>query len=829
MEQWYIYRNQQQYGPYSVEQLLQMASSNQLFQGDLYAVAGGSWLTFDNAYSLWNQSVTKRQPVKRKKKHGCLITLLVFFLIIVGIVSITLLTKKSSNLKLGAKTSEITATIDSDGGSITINDSTSSINGFSIIVPENAYSEEKEFTITTTEITDSNFVSSFQPITPLISIDNGHEFADEPMAVTIPIEKTDDQFAMGFYYDKKTGELEGIPFSELTNQSITLVTCHFSDIMVAVTDRETLMSLEVDTGFVPGYDDWQFVNYGSEIAPGGHCAGQSVTMMWYFTEQYQGAGERRLYGRYDNNDYGYGTIDFQQDDSLGYRFASVVQSVMAFDSYSRTFLKYVANMDAYDTYCGFVFSMQMTGEPQYLSIRGDYTNSEGKTSNVGHAIVVYKVDKGVMYVADPNKPGMANRTITLSGSNSFSKYYSGLNATQITKEGEIIFDEMYYYAKSSMIDYSMIAGYYNQVLDKTIGNDKFDNCTIEKLVSIDPVTGVKTWEPANDEYNLTTKDTSDVSAALAGKIVFRIKGPYSNIGVMPFSGVSPVKSIEGYSLLGGDGYQEYTLELEKGVNHFGFYTLIEFTNNNNAETYYNNFKRIKVIYDQIVDLEFKDQPYTVIQDIETEFEAECSGAPSGTVFQWDFGDNTDWQESKEAKTSHVYKEPGDYMITLQLISTKDGTVLAEASADLKVSELYGTWDMNYTIEEAGAVDYIVNMIVQVFVSFFEQIFGENMEDVQEVTIEGTVIDCIMVIYPPETEGGTIRIQVQQLSSSTEFVEVSEEIWNGTVTIEDNNIKINITSEGQDVGFTFKGIIDEYGMNGTYNAVVMSGSFEATHQ
>ena len=101
--------------------------------------------------------------------------------------------------------------------------------------------------------------------------------------------------------------------------------------------------------------------------------------------------------------------------------------------------------------------------------------------------------------------------------------------------------------------------------------------------------------------------------------------------------------------------------------------------------------------------------------------------------------------------THVYKEPGDYMITLQLISTKDGTVLAEASADLKVSELYGTWDMNYTIEEAGAVDYIVNMIVQVFVSFFEQIFGENMEDVQEVTIEGTVIDCIMVIYPPETE------------------------------------------------------------------------------
>lgn len=831
MEQWYILRNQQQFGPYTVEQMLQMASRNQLYQGDLYAPVGGKWMPFEHVFPIWNKPRNSQRPPK--KSHGCLISfligLIIFVVLSVGTASILLLTHKSNNLKFGRRHKETTMSVPQSGGSITVDDSTSEIDGFAIVVPENAYPKDKQFEISTTQIKDSNFLSNFQPITPLITIDNGHEFADEPMTVTIPIEKTDEQFAMGFYYDKKTGELEGIPFSDLSNDSITLVTCHFSDILVAVTDREALMSLEIDTGFVPGYDDWQFANYGSWIAPGGHCAGQAISMTWYFTEKYQGAGERRLYGRYDNNKYGYGTIDFQDDDSLGYRFASVIQAAISFDSYSRTFQKYVVNRDAYDTYCAFAFSMQMTGEPQYLSIRGNYTK-DGKTSNVGHAITVYKIDKGVLYVADPNTPGQGNRTIAF-GNNSFANYYSGINATQITEDGEITFNEMYYYAKTSMIDYATIANYYKQVEDGTIGSGKFVDYTIERLVKIDPVTNVETWEPVKEEYKLSTEDTTKVSPNLAGKMVFRVKGAYSNIATLPYSGLNPVKELSGYSLLGSQGYKKYTLDLEKGMNHFGIYTMIVIAGTNGASEsqYYNDFKRIKVIYDQVVELEFEDQPYTVIQDIETEFEANCSGTPSGTVFQWDFGDGTQLLETKGPKAKHVYEEPGDYAITLKLISTKDSTELAEATAGLTVTELYGMWDMKYTIEDAGSIDYIINFFMKMFIGIFEQILGESAGQVPEVSIEGTVVHCNMMIHPPETQGGTIRVQVQQLSSSTDFVEVSEEIWNGIAKIEEQDIKITITSEGQDVGFNFTGKLDEFGMNGKYNAVVMSGSFEATHQ
>ena len=119
--------------------------------------------------------------------------------------------------------------------------------------------------------------------------------------------------------------LEGMPLLALSGDRITVLTQHFSDLVVSKVKRATLDGTAIDTGLRPGVDDWQFVNEGSTIAPSGHCAGQSLSAMWYYFEQRLAAGERPLYGRFDNNDYGFGTIDFQWDDSWGYRLASTVQ------------------------------------------------------------------------------------------------------------------------------------------------------------------------------------------------------------------------------------------------------------------------------------------------------------------------------------------------------------------------------------------------------------------------------------------------------------------------------------------------------------------------
>jgi hypothetical protein len=79
-------------------------------------------------------------------------------------------------------------------------------------------------------------------------------------------------------------------------------------------------------------------DYCSFIAPEGHCAGQSVSAMWYYSKQPDGK-DLTLYGRYDNNGDKPATPAFQLDDSLGYRLASMVQTDMDWSSWARTELR----------------------------------------------------------------------------------------------------------------------------------------------------------------------------------------------------------------------------------------------------------------------------------------------------------------------------------------------------------------------------------------------------------------------------------------------------------------------------------------------------------
>lgn len=131
---------------------------------------------------------------------------------------------------------------------------------------------------------------------------------------------------MAFFYDKDSGRLEGIPIIDENKNSVTIVTRHFSHIVIssiAINYLLYLMRDEIDSGFKPEIDDWQFTNYGSYISPGGHCAGQSITAMWYYCEKTLN-NEPHLCGLYDNNG-NEKTPDLWKDDTLGYRFASTIQ------------------------------------------------------------------------------------------------------------------------------------------------------------------------------------------------------------------------------------------------------------------------------------------------------------------------------------------------------------------------------------------------------------------------------------------------------------------------------------------------------------------------
>jgi predicted nucleic acid-binding Zn ribbon protein len=355
------------------------------------------------------------------------------------------------------------------GGMITVNQPGSAIDGLKFVAPAGAYPSGQQVTISSAPVTGNTFGSYFNPATPMIEINAGQAYADEPVFVTIPVNIPDDQFAMAFYYDDVGKKLEGVPTSGQDSKSITIATRHFSNIIVSLINKDILDRIKtVDSGFRPGVDDWEFVNAGSYVANGGHCSGQSATMMWYYTEQRQKANASPLFNRYDNNGRE-PARQFGVDDTLGYRFASIIQEKSNFLQFWKNVGAFVTQVSSdSNTFRAFKYSILMTGEPQNVFVYP----GEG---NLGHAIVCYKVSDATMWIADPNYPGK-ERTITLVG-DSLTPYSWGENSQDskenTLKNGQMYFPVIKYFAKSAEFSWPLIAEEYAKVHDGTIGDDMF--------------------------------------------------------------------------------------------------------------------------------------------------------------------------------------------------------------------------------------------------------------------------------------------------------------------------------------------------------------------
>jgi len=310
--------------------------------------------------------------------------------------------KPSTNLEIGEEIEVASQTISSSGGTVIVDDPTSVIDGLEIVVPSNSYPGSKTFKISTAEITNSTLGEFFNPITPLIQIENGGGYADSIMEITIPIDLPEGHFAMGFYYDEATGRLEGIPVIKETSSSVTLATRHFmagneirkgdpslkgsplsfnaSANLVISSISESMLNGQkiITTGFKPKTDDYEFTNYGSYIVPNGHCAGQSITMMWYYYEKKLN-GASPLFSLFDETD------DLWQDNPYCFRWASVVQKDLDWDGNYFKLLKHIRITPDYHflSWKAFAYSMLVTGSPQYCGL----TSLEG-----GHAIIAHKIN-----------------------------------------------------------------------------------------------------------------------------------------------------------------------------------------------------------------------------------------------------------------------------------------------------------------------------------------------------------------------------------------------------------------------------------------------------
>lgn len=450
-----------------------------------------------------------------------------------------------------------TELVGSGGGKIIIS-SDGPLNGLELSIPPNSYNNPKNFEISYAVVENHKLGQNYKISSPLIKIKNEGGYAEDYMTLKIPIKKESDEFAMGFFYDDQTGKLEGLPLIDISNSFVTVATRHFSSSsiqpekrlgktkdlnsfsnLIIVSVKESFLNNQsiISTGFTPGVDDWEFTNYGSYIAPGGHCAGQSISAMWYYYEK-KLKGAPNLYRLYDKiyKNTGSGDVTWF-DNKYGFRFASVVQEKLDWDGKLFKLLLKIETTPNYHflSWRAFAMSMLLTGEPQFVGL----TSNDG-----GHAIIAHKISltENKLYVCDPNYPGQ-EKVITFNG-NKFDNYITKQNADA----PESNYWGIGYYSKTSMIDWDILNTFWTQFENKTIGNNDFPNIVMKYLFD-------KEWIDLKDTLT-TTLDTLSISSV-------------------------PSAGLIGIDENGNRLANPFKLHLEIGKNQFGFALFLKPPSNNN--------------------------------------------------------------------------------------------------------------------------------------------------------------------------------------------------------------------------------------------------------
>jgi hypothetical protein len=465
----------------------------------------------------------------------------------------------TGKITLGPAADLGTARIPPEGGSVSLEGG--ELNGLTLTLPPGSYSSAREFRITYAPITASTF-SHITPATPLISLENGGGYSDQLMTLRIPIQVPAGKFAMGFIYDAASGRLEGVPSVARDAQSITLATRHFSSVFLSIIDLY-LLDADIDSGFRPGIDDWPFTNYGSYIAPGGHCAGQSLSAMWYYVTKPDGPNTT-LFKRADNNGQTPPWPAIWQDDSRGYRLASVTQNDWKSTEFTRLFLA-LRGLDDITTWREFAYGIKATGEPQMVSIESSLGGA--------HAMVVYRIVKGTLYVADPNYPGRDDRRIEF-GNGAFKPYHSGANKAEIEAGKTIPYEKIGYWGKSVIYQWDQLPARWQEFKAGTIGDSK-------------PLNGDRF--PA---YTVGYKDATGKYRELKDGMVFNTPSLDLNLISPTFSSVLSVVR-DGF-WLGWDS--KGAVALKQGENLLGVYVHSKVTSGTDSLDRYVDFRWFKVNY-----------------------------------------------------------------------------------------------------------------------------------------------------------------------------------------------------------------------------------------
>ncbi|QTA81556.1 Uncharacterized protein dnl_38940 [Desulfonema limicola] len=494
-------------------------------------------------------------------------------------------------LVLEAQTIIVQQAVASTGGTIQVDSPGSGIDGLTMEIPAGAYSTDKSISISTQKIQSHSAGTAFNPLTPLIHVTGAEDIADEIIRVNIPVTVPENYFAMAFFYDPETQKFEGMPLINQGRDFVTTATRHFSSFVVsAVNESELKAGMPIDSGFLPGADDFRFANYGSWLTPGGHCAGQSIGAIWYY-DQEKGAGEPDLHGNFDNNSQTPPTPGIWQDDTHAYKFCSIVQYDIDWTDLEGKISQAFQDANPALVWKAFAYSILLTNEPQ---LEGMFTAPDEDGRKSGHAMVIYGVEENDdqdawrLLVADPNYPAKQDRYIYFDETGLLEPYSSAANAQDAAAGYGKQYTNIYYIGKGALFPWNSVANRFEELEEGTIGNDIFPECTI--------VTSI----PVGNEDRLV--EIKDNFLETSQPLIYLYSSVKNESGEESVAYLSVFEGRDSTVPIDVDLEKTYPAMLKEGDNWFGFY----------SKTAVNNY--YKFLDFQWINIYYKPEPTYVFEE-----------------------------------------------------------------------------------------------------------------------------------------------------------------------------------------------------------------------
>ena len=561
--------------------------------------------------------------------------------------------------------------IGSGGGSATVSDAASVLNGLSIDVPSGALSGSMSLSIRAADITEHAFGEHFDPVTPLISVDNGEKFTDIPMTMHIPLPDLQGRFPMAFYYNRAAGTLEAIPPVGRGEDYLDVAVRHFSEVVVSATQIKLLrQGGGFHTLFDPQVNGWSFVNYGTSPENEGICGGMSIGAARFYKDF---ASSPAIRGYYDNDTYWFRTPKIWQDDATGLRYCTELQKRFITDSKVWTLdgkspLDPIWLRSEEDHFWSLCYALLVINQPQFL-----FLGVRNNANAPAHAIIAYAYEingnTGRILVYDPNYPGKEGVITFDFSAGKFLPYTSAANAGALEDGATFSYNEIIFIPLSTICDTKALDEIWQKVQNGTIGKGVFpayelyavpvDDESLPRVKLLDGATGKTTYLP----YRNFRVEIEPVNKTL----------DYSMVAWVDLPDIGEVEK--------RDPPGELAIEKTDRENLVGIQ--VNATPGSGAEPAWAGFQWFKL---RLQSLWIEPADTAIALGQELELVARSNGAaPPQARFEWDFGDGNTKTVNGDSTVTHVYEEAGSYDVTVRLFDGSASSEIGSAFAHVDVA------------------------------------------------------------------------------------------------------------------------------------------------